>query len=136
MPIVAGIRFKDVGKVYYFDPGELPLKGGDKVLVETVKGIEMGVVAIEPREVPEEDLVLPLKNVLRLATEEDLEIERNNEEKARQAMEIAAEKIARHGLEMRLVDAEYTFDGSRVTIYFTADGRVDFRELVKDLASA
>lgn len=136
MTIVAGIRFKDKGKVYYFDPGELSLKRGDKVLVETVKGIEMGVVDIEPRDVPEEDLVLPLKKVLRLAGEEDLAIARENEAKASEAMKIAAEKIAHHGLEMRLVDAEYTFDGSRVTIYFTADGRVDFRELVKALASA
>ncbi|MGI6620988.1 MAG: PSP1 domain-containing protein [Bacillota bacterium] len=136
MPIVAGIRFKEKGKVYYFDPGDIPLKLGDKVLVETVKGIEMGTVVIEPRDVPEEDLVLPLKKVLRVAGEEDLAVARQNEEKASEAMKIAAEKIAQHGLEMRLVDAEYTFGGSRVTIYFTADGRVDFRELVKDLASA
>jgi cell fate regulator YaaT (PSP1 superfamily) len=136
MPTVTGIRFKEKGKVYYFDPGDIPLKAGDKVLVETVKGTEMGIVAIEPRDVPEEELVLPLKKVLRLAGEEDLAVTRQNEEKASEAMKIAAEKIAHHGLEMRLVDAEYTFDGSRVTIYFTADGRVDFRELVKDLASA
>ncbi|NLC15894.1 MAG: stage 0 sporulation family protein [Firmicutes bacterium] len=136
MPIVAGIRFKEKGKVYYFDPGDIPLKLGDKVLVETVKGIEMGTVVIEPRDVPEEDLVLPLKKVLRVAGEEDLAVARQNEEKASEAMKIAAEKIAQHGLEMRLVDAEYTFGGSRVAIYFTADGRVDFRELVKDLASA
>ncbi len=136
MPIVAGIRFKDKGKVYYFDPCDLSVTTGDKVLVETVKGIEMGVVAVEPKEVSEDELVLPLRKVIRLADEEDLKTAAENKKKAVRAMDIAAKKIDNHDLEMRLVDAEYMFDGSRVTLYFTADGRVDFRELVKDLASA
>ncbi|HHY11874.1 MAG TPA: stage 0 sporulation family protein [Firmicutes bacterium] len=136
MPLVTGIRFKEKGKVYYFDPGDIPLKAGDKVLVETVKGIEIGVVAAEPRDVPDDNLVLPLRKVIRPAGKEDLDVAERNEQKAVEALDIAAQKIAQHGLEMRLVDAEYTFDSSRVTLYFTADGRVDFRELVKDLASA
>lgn len=136
MPLVTGIRFKEKGKVYYFDPGDIPLKAGDKVLVETVKGIEIGVVAAEPRDVPDDNLVLPLRKVIRPAGKEDLDVAERNEQKAVEALDIAAQKIAQHGLEMRLVDAEYTFDSSRITLYFTADGRVDFRELVKDLASA
>lgn len=136
MQLVTGIRFKEIGKVYYFDPGDLVLRAGDKVLVETVKGVEIGTVAIEPKNVPQDELVQPLRKVIRLAQEEDFETENQNKEKALEAMEIAKQKVAQHGLEMNLVDAEYTFDCSRVTLYFTADGRVDFRELVKDLASA
>ncbi len=135
MPLVAGVRFKEKGKVYYFDPGDIPLKAGQKVLVETVRGIEIGIVATDLKEVPEDKLVLPLKQVLRLAQKEDFITESQNKQRACEAMDIARQKIEEHGLEMRLVDAEYTFDGSRITLYFTADGRVDFRELVKDLAS-
>ncbi len=136
MAIVVGVRFKDRGKVYYFDPSELAIKQGDHVLVETVRGIEMGTVTMGPKEVAEDRLVTPLKRVLRVATPEDLVVEENNKKKVVEAMEIAKQKVADHGLEMHLVDAEYTFDGSRVVLYFTADGRVDFRELVKDLAGA
>jgi len=133
---VVGVRFKDKGKVYYFDPGGLEIKPGDRVLVETVRGLELGSVLMGPREVPEERLVMPLKKIIRVATPEDTMTDQANKKKALQAMEVARQKIADHGLEMHLVDAEYTFDGSRVVLYFTADGRVDFRELVKDLASA
>ncbi|MGI6642938.1 MAG: PSP1 domain-containing protein [Bacillota bacterium] len=136
MPSVVGVRFKDRGKVYYFAPVDLSLNVGDSVLVETVRGIEMGTLAMGPKEVPEDRLVLPLKRVIRVATPEDIAVYRDNIVKAKEAMEIAKAKIADHGLDMHLVDAEYTFDGSRVVLYFTADGRVDFRELVKDLASA
>ena len=135
MPLVVGIRFKEKGKVYYFDPCELSLKLGDKVIVETVKGTEMGTVVTEVKEVPEEKLVSPLKKVLRVAREQDILREQQNRDKAKEAIEITEKKIKEHGLDMHLVDAEYAFDGSRVTIYFTADARVDFRELVKDLAS-
>ncbi|MBP8614346.1 MAG: stage 0 sporulation family protein [Firmicutes bacterium] len=136
MPLVVGVRFKEKGKAYYFGCDDLSPKVGDKVVVETVKGMEMGTVCTEPREVSEDKLVLPLKKVVRSATKEDFITQRHNQDKARQALEIADKKIREHGLDMRLVDAEYAFDGSRVTIYFTADARVDFRELVKDLASA
>lgn len=135
MSLVVGIRFKEKGKVYYFDPCELSLKLGDKVIVETVKGTEMGTVVTEVKEVPEEKLVSPLKKVLRVAREQDILREQQNRDKAKEAIEITEKKIKEHGLDMHLVDAEYAFDGSRVTIYFTADARVDFRELVKDLAS-
>ena len=136
MATVVGVRFKDKGKVYYFDPGELQVKAGDRVLVETVRGLELGNVLTGPKDVPDERLVTPLKKVIRVATPEDMVVDHANKKKALQAMEVAKQKIADHGLEMHLVDAEYTFDGSRVVLYFTADGRVDFRELVKDLASA
>jgi cell fate regulator YaaT (PSP1 superfamily) len=136
MSIVVGVRFKDRGKVYYFDPGELAIKQGDQILVETVRGIELGSVSMGPREVAEDRLVTPLKRVLRVATPEDLVTEQANRRKVAEALEVAKQKIVDHNLEMHLVDAEYTFDGSRVVLYFTADGRVDFRELVKDLAGA
>ncbi|HOV66639.1 MAG TPA: regulatory iron-sulfur-containing complex subunit RicT, partial [Bacillota bacterium] len=136
MALVVGVRFKEKGKAYYFSCGDLGLTIGDKVVVETVKGMEMGTVCTEPRDVPEDRLVLPLKKVVRIANKEDLITQRHNQDKAQQALAIADKKIREHGLDMRLVDAEYAFDGSRVTIYFTADARVDFRELVKDLASA
>ncbi|HHX28997.1 MAG: PSP1 domain-containing protein [Bacillota bacterium] len=135
MPVVVGVRFKERGKIYYFDPGDIRVNQDDRVLVETVRGIELGFVALGPKDVPPERLVLPLKKVIRLATPEDLVTHEANRKKALDAMETARAKIADHGLEMRLVDAEFTFDGSRVVLYFTADGRIDFRELVKDLAS-
>ncbi len=135
MPLVVGVTFRKVGKVYYFDPGELELKEGDFVIAETARGIEFGEVVLEPREVPEEDLVAPLKKIIRKATEEDLEREASNREKEQQAFEICEQKIAAHNLPMKLLEAEYAFDGSQVTFSFSADGRVDFRELVKDVAS-
>lgn len=136
MPVVVGVRFKDRGKMYYFDPGDLQLQPGDHVLVETVRGTEMGSVLTGSKEVPEEKLMSPLRRVIRAATPEDLVVDQGNRKKAGEAMDIVRQKIAAHGLEMHLVDAEYTFDASRVVLYFTADGRVDFRELVKDLASS
>lgn len=135
MPVVVGVRFKERGKIYYFDPGDTTVKQEDQVLVETVRGVELGTVALDAKEVAAERLVLPLKKVIRVATPEDLVSHEANRKKALEAMETAKARVAEHGLEMHLVDAEYTFDGSRVVLYFTADGRVDFRELVKDLAS-
>lgn len=135
MYTVVGIRFKPVGKIYYFDPDTKDLKPNDRVIVETARGLEMGEVVVGPKEVGEEEIIAPLKKVIRKATEEDFEKAKENEEKARQAFNICIEKIAKHGLDMKLVDVEYTFDNSKIIFYFTADGRVDFRELVKDLAS-
>ena len=134
MAEVVGIRFKEVGKVYYFDPDSMKLKKGDKAIVETARGVECGEVAMENREVPEEEIVKPLKRIIRAATEADLKIVAENREKEKKAFEICEQKIRAHKLEMKLVDVEYTFDSSKILFYFTADGRVDFRELVKDLA--
>lgn len=135
MPYVVGVRFKRAGKIYYFDPGDLSLSPGDGVIVETSRGIEYGTVIIGPREVEEEKLVAPLKKVLRKATDADHERLLAIREKEKEAFQIALEKIANHGLPMKLVGAEQTFDGSKFIFYFTAEGRVDFRELVKDLAA-
>ena len=135
MAVVIGVRFKDVGKVYYFDPGEETLKKGDKVIVETARGIECGEVAMENRDVAEEGIVHPLKKMIRKANEADLKKVEQNEKLEKNAFEICLKKIADHKLEMKLVDVEYTFDNNKILFYFTADGRVDFRELVKDLAS-
>lgn len=135
MVTVVGVRFKKAGKIYYFDPGDLPIKVGDKVIVETIRGIEVGEVVVGIKEVPEEEIVAPLKKVIRIATEEDIEHYYENKKKEAQAFEICLKKIEEHGLEMNLVDVEYTFDNTKVIFYFTAEGRVDFRELVKDLAS-
>lgn len=132
---VVGIRFKPAGKIYYFNPGELLLSVDDGVIVETSRGIEYGIIVIGPREVSEEELVGPLKNVLRLANEEDYHQLKENKDKEQKAFEICLEKIASHELPMKLVDVEQTFDGNKIIFYFTADGRIDFRELVKDLAS-
>jgi cell fate regulator YaaT (PSP1 superfamily) len=133
--VVVGIRFKKAGKIYYFDPGDLPIEKGDFAIVETARGIEYGQVVVGKKEVTENDVVLPLKKVIRIADENDkLQVEANKDA-AKQAFAICQEKIADHGLEMKLVDVEYTFDRNKVIFYFTADGRVDFRELVKDLAS-
>ena len=132
---VVGVRFKKAGKIYYFDPGEIEIPNNDFVIVETVRGIEFGHVVLGPREVDEGEIVAPLKDVLRVATDEDFEIDRENKQKAIEAMEICKVKIAEHGIEMSLIDVEYTFDRNKVIFYFTADGRVDFRELVKDLAA-
>ena len=132
---VIGVRFKPVGKVYYFDPKGLSLKNGDKVIVETVRGLEIGDVVIENREVPEDDKFMPLSPVIRVATEQDLKVDEKNREKEKKAFEICQEKIKKHKLDMSLIDVEYTFDNSKVIFCFVSDGRVDFRELVKDLAS-
>lgn len=135
MAEVIGVRFKDVGKVYYFDPGEETLKKGDKVIVETARGIECGEVAMENREVADDGIVHPLKKMIRKASEADLKRVEENAKKEKSAFQVCLKKIADHKLEMKLVDVEYTFDNNKILFYFTADGRVDFRELVKDLAS-
>ena len=132
---VIGVRFRKAGKVYFFDPAELEIKAGDNVIVETARGIEYGKVVIGCKEVEEDKVIQPLKPVIRVATPEDDEIEKKNKEKEKDAFVICLEKIRKHGLEMKLIDAEYTFDNNKVLFYFTADGRIDFRELVKDLAS-
>ncbi len=135
MAEIVGIRFKNVGKIYYFEPNGMTFKKGDRAIVETARGLECGEVAMENRDVPDDTVVNPLKPVIRPATEADLKTVEQNKEKEKKAYKICEEKIARHGLEMKLVDVEYTFDSSKILFYFTADGRVDFRELVKDLAS-
>lgn len=135
MPKVVGVRFKSAGKVYYFDPGDLELSLGSRVIVETARGIEYGEVSVGIKEVDDSEVVAPLKKVIRVATDKDVEQVAENRRKEKEAFEIGLKKIETHGLEMRLVDVEYTFDGSKIIFYFTADGRVDFRELVKDLAS-
>lgn len=132
---VVGVRFKKAGKVYYFDPGTLDLKQGDNVIVETARGVEFGEVVMAPREVPDEEVVSPLKQVMRAATPEDRKQVKENKAKEKEAFKICQAKIAAHGLPMKLVDVEYTFDRSKIIFYFTAEGRVDFRELVRDLAS-
>ena len=135
MAQVIGVRFKDVGKIYYFDPLDLEIIKGSRVIVETARGVECGEVAMERKEVSDEGLVQPLKPVIRVATKEDLKKVEENHEKEKQAFDICLKKIADHKLDMKLVEVEYTFDNSKVLFYFTAEGRVDFRELVKDLAS-
>ncbi|QGG48676.1 PSP1 domain-containing protein [Heliorestis convoluta] len=132
---IVGVRFKKTGKIYYFDPSELEIQVHDRLIVETARGIEFGEAVIGPRQVPEEDVVNPLKKVLRIATEEDIKQVEENQEKESKAYEICQKKIVQHQLPMKLVDVEYTFDSSKIIFYFTADGRVDFRELVKDLAA-
>lgn len=132
---VIGVRFRDAGKIYYFDPKNFHISRGDQVIVETARGVEMGKVLIGPKEVKEEEVVSPLKPVQRVAGEEDKKRAKRNKEKEREALKICEEKIKKHKLEMKLVDAEYTFDNNKLLFYFTADGRIDFRELVKDLAS-
>ena len=135
MTKVVGVRFRQAGKIYYFDPLDLELEVPQHVIVETARGVEMGTVLIAPKEVEDEKVVQPLKPVIRLATDEDEKIAQKNREREREAFRICKEKILKHGLEMKLVDAEYTFDNNKLLFYFTADGRIDFRELVKDLAA-
>ena len=132
---VVGIRFKSVGKIYYFDPDGISLKKGDSAIVETARGVEFGEVVLSNKEVTEEEIVAPLKKVLRRATEEDFKTMEDNKEKEKSAFVECAKKNAEHNLEMKLVDVEYTFDHNKILFYFTADGRVDFRELVRDLAA-
>ena len=132
---VIGVRFRTAGKVYYFDPGKLDIKKNDHVIVETARGIEYGTVVGDPKEEEDDKVVQPLKAVLRVATPKDDEQEANNKQREKEAFKICLEKIRKHNLQMKLIDAEYTFDNNKVLFYFTADGRIDFRELVKDLAS-
>ncbi len=131
---VVGVRFKDTGKTYYFDPKKYAVKKGDTVIVETARGTECGVAYTGVKEVPDEDVVQPLKPILRVATEKDMNQIEENKQRADDAYRICKRKIEEHKLEMDLTEAEYTFDRSKIVFYFTADGRVDFRELVKDLA--
>ncbi len=135
MTKIIGVRFKPVGKMYYFDPLDFDIKRGDCVIVETSRGTEYGEVVAGIREVEEKDVVKPLKSVLRLATEEDKLHYEENKRKEKEAYNICLEKIEKHGLDMKLIEVEYAFDGKKILFYFTADGRVDFRELVKDLAA-
>lgn len=132
---VIGVRFKPVGKIYYFNPAEADIAKDDRVVVETARGIELGTVAVSPHDIDEKEFSKPIKDVIRVATPEDLEHDAQNRVKEKEAFEICREKIKQHGLPMKLIEAEYTFDGSKVLFYFSADGRVDFRDLVKDLAT-
>ncbi|WP_313755678.1 stage 0 sporulation family protein [Tissierella sp.] len=135
MVTVVGVRFKKAGKIYYFDPDDIDVKFNDFVVVETARGVEFGHVVVGPKEIQESEIVAPLKKVIRVALDEDFDIHRENKRKANEAIAICQQKVGEHGLSMKLVDVEYTFDNNKVIFYFTADGRVDFRELVKDLAA-
>ena len=135
MTKVIGVRFRKAGKVYYFSPGDADIKAGQHVIVETARGVEYGHVVLGSHEVDDKKVIQPLKPVIRMATAADEEIERRNKEKEKEAFKICLEKIKKHELDMKLIDTEYTFDNNKVLFYFTADGRIDFRDLVKDLAS-
>ena len=132
---IIGVRFRNVGKIYYFNPKNFQIKTGDAVIVETARGVEFGRVVLGTKEVEDSKVVQPLKDVIRVATKKDQEKEENNRKKEKEAYEICLKKIQKHDLDMKLIDAEYTFDNNKVLFYFTADGRIDFRELVKDLAA-
>ncbi len=132
---VIGVRFRNAGKIYYFAPGKYEIEAGDHVIVETARGIEYGYVVLGCRAVEESKVIQPLKSVIRMASKEDEEIEAANKRKEKEAFKICLEKIRKHNLEMKLIDVEYTFDNNKILFYFTADGRIDFRELVKDLAA-
>ena len=132
---VIGVRFRTAGKIYFFSPGQFAVKQGDHVIVETARGVEYGRVVSGPKEVSDDSVVQPLKSVIRIATDEDKRTVEENHQKEKEAFKICQEKIRKHNLDMKLIDAEYTFDNNKVLFYFTADGRIDFRELVKDLAS-
>ena len=134
MAVIVGVRFKDAGKTYYFDPSGNILEKGDKVIVETARGLEFGEVTLSNREISDDEITAPLKAVVRHATGNDIRIVEENKEKEKAAFDICLKKIAAHKLEMKLVDVEYSFDRHKIMFYFTADGRVDFRSLVKDLA--
>lgn len=131
---VAGVRFKKAGKIYYFDPDELKVEKGSNVIVETARGMEFGTVTSDVKEVSESEIVPPLKKIVRIADENDVVQHKENVKKKQRALELCQEKVNKHNLQMKLIDVEYTFDNSKIIFYFTADGRVDFRELVKDLA--
>ena len=135
MITIIGVRFRNVGKVYYFSPRELDICVGDHVIVETARGVEYGFVVLGPKEVDDSKVIQPLKEVIRIATPKDDAREESNRKKEKEAFEICQKKIRAHNLEMKLIDAEYTFDNNKMLFYFTADGRIDFRELVKDLAA-
>ena len=135
MITIIGVRFRNVGKVYYFSPRELDICVGDHVIVETARGVEYGFVVLGPKEVDDSKVIQPLKEVIRIATPKDDAREESNRKKEKEAFEICQKKIRAHNLEMKLIDAEYTFDNNKLLFYFTADGRIDFRELVKDLAA-
>ncbi|MDR1061683.1 MAG: stage 0 sporulation family protein [Clostridiales bacterium] len=135
MAQIVGVRFKTAGKVYYFDPCGFDINGGDFVIVETARGVEIGEVAMDRRDMPESKISSPLKKVLRPASEDDLARSRQNREKEKTAFDVCSKKIAHHKLDMKLISVEYTFDSNKIMFYFTSDGRVDFRDLVKDLAS-
>ena len=135
MAVVVGVRFKSVGKTYYFDPQNFELNPKDKVIVETARGIECGEVTFTNREVSDDEITAPLKSVIRLANAQDLRNIEENKQKEKEAFDICLKKIEEHGLDMKLVDVEYTLDRNKILFYFTADGRIDFRELVKDLAA-
>ena len=135
MTRIIGVRFRPAGKVYYFAPGKFHIKKGQQVIVETARGIEFGNVVIGPKEVEDDQITQPLKSVIRLATNEDRRIESETGKKKKKHFRSVWKKIRKHKLEMKLIDAEYTFDNNKVLFYFTADGRIDFRELVKDLAA-
>lgn len=135
MTKVIGVRFRQAGKVYFFSPGKFHIKQGDKVIVETARGVEFGSVVSGVKEVPDETIMQPLKSVIRIATEEDKRNEERNREKEKEAFRVCLEKIREHELDMKLINAEYTFDNNKVLFYFTAEGRIDFRDLVKDLAA-
>lgn len=135
MTRVIGVRFRNVGKIYYFSPKNLEIKTGDHVIVETARGVEYGNVVLAPRDVSDEAVVQPLKEVIRIAGPQDDKKEETNRKKEKEAFQICLKKIMEHGLEMKLIDVEYTFDNNKILFYFTADGRIDFRELVKDLAA-
>lgn len=135
MTKVIGVRFRTAGKIYFFAPGKFEIKQGDNVIVETARGVEFGSVVSGPKDVKDEDVVQPLKSVIRLATDQDRKTVEKNKQKEKEAFKICLEKIRKHKLEMKLIDVEYTFDGNKILFYFTADGRIDFRELVKDLAA-
>ena len=135
MTKVIGVRFRKAGKVYYFSPGDADIKAGQHVIVETARGVEYGHVVLGSHEVDDKKVIQPLKPVIRMATAADEEIEKRNKEKEKEAFKICLEKIKKHELDMKLIDTEYTFDNNKVLFYFTADGRIDFRDLVKDLAS-
>ncbi|MBO4898888.1 MAG: stage 0 sporulation family protein [Lachnospiraceae bacterium] len=134
MKTVVGVRFRNAGKVYFFEPGSFDVKRGSKVIVETARGIELGTCVNDPSEIPDEEVVAPLKPIMRIASETDIKQAADNHAKEKEAYKLCQQKIHEHNLEMKLIDAEYTFDNSKILFYFTADGRVDFRELVKDLA--
>lgn len=135
MTKVIGVRFRQAGKIYFFSPGKLQVKKGDKVIVETARGVEFGTVVAGVKEVEDSEITQPLKSVLRVATEEDKRNEEKNRQKEKEAFDLCLEKIRKHELDMKLINAEYTFDGNKILFYFTADGRIDFRDLVKDLAA-
>ena len=135
MTRVIGVRFRNVGKIYYFSPKNLEIHAGDHVIVETARGVEYGNVVLPPRDVEDEKVIQPLKEVIRIANPQDDKKEEINRKKEKEAFQVCLKKIREHGLEMKLIDVEYTFDKNKILFYFTADGRIDFRELVKDLAA-